>query len=353
MATIDNYHNSFPTSLQRVQEIARQNLPENPTSDDILSTQVQVFQADLTKEDQVRDVLSKFGHGGLWGVVHIAAYKAVGESNVIPLKYYENNVVATMILARVMEEFGCYRLVYSSSATVYGIPPIVPIPEVTKLDAKSPYGRSKVMSETILSDLCRSQPDTWRIISLRYFNPAGAHPSGLIGEEPRGRPGNLLPLLAHMAVGRIKEDTLLVFGKDYPTHDGTCVRDYLHVCDLADGHLYALEALEDGSTVFKHPDGVGIDVNEKEGEGKFRAFNLGGGHGSSVFDIVEAMRKATGFDYKTKVVGRRAGDVPDLTADPTLAQKILGFQAKQDLETMCRDLWNWQTKNPNGYADAA
>lgn len=147
-------------------------------------------------------------------------------------------------------------------------------------------------------------------LSLSSFSddldsPAGAHPSGLIGEEPRGRPGNLLPLLAHMAVGRIKEDTLLVFGKDYPTHDGTCVRDYLHVCDLADGHLYALEALEDGSTVFKHPDGVGIDVNEKEGEGKFRAFNLGGGHGSSVFDIVEAMRKATGFDYKTKVVGRR------------------------------------------------
>ncbi|KAG8843822.1 UDP-glucose-4-epimerase [Serendipita sp. 411] len=347
VATIDNFHNAYPKSLERVQEIARQHLPENPTKDDILSTQVHSFEADLTKEDQVRSVVSHFGQGGLWGVIHIAAYKAVGESNEIPLKYYENNVVATMILAKVMEEFGCYRLVYSSSATVYGIPPVVPIPETTRLDAMSPYGRSKVMSETILSDLCRSQRDKWRIISLRYFNPAGAHSSGLIGEEPRGRPGNLLPLLAHMAVGRIQESTLKVFGNDYPTHDGTCVRDYLHVCDLADGHLSALEALEEGSNVFEHPDGVG--VGPKEGEGKFRAFNLGKGNGMSVFDIVEAMRKATGFDFKTVVVERRAGDVPDLTADPALAKKILGFEAKQDLETMCRDLWNWQTKNPNGY----
>ncbi|CAG7847028.1 UDP-glucose 4-epimerase; AltName: Full=Galactowaldenase; AltName: Full=UDP-galactose 4-epimerase [Serendipita indica DSM 11827] len=347
VASIDNFHNAYPASLDRVQEIARQNLPENPTDDDILSTQVQSFKADLTKEDQVRSVVSSFGHGGLWGVIHIAAYKAVGESNEIPLAYYENNVSATLLLAKVMEEYGCHRLVYSSSATVYGIPPIVPIPEITKLDAMSPYGRSKVMSETILSDLCRSKPDTWKVISLRYFNPAGAHPSGLIGEEPRGRPGNLLPLLAHMAVGRIKEATLKVFGNDYPTPDGACVRDYLHICDLADGHLLALEALEDGSTVFDHPDGVGI--GPKEGEGKYRAFNLGKGQGLSVFNIVDAMRKATGFDFQTVIVGRRAGDVPDLTADPTLARKILGFEAKHDLESMCRDLWNWQTKNPEGY----
>ena len=202
-------------------------------------------------------------------------------------------------------------------------------------------------------------------MNLKRPSPAGAHPSGLIGEEPRGRPGNLLPLLAHMAVGRIKESTLKVFGNDYPTPDGACVRDYLHICDLADGHLLALEALGDGSTVFDHPDGVG--VGPKEDEGKYRAFNLGKGHGLSVFNIVDAMRKATGFDYKTEIVGRRyvhwpitifltnsrrAGDVPDLTADPTLARKILKFEAKHDLESMCRDLWNWQTKNPQGYATA-
>lgn len=170
-------------------------------------------------------------------------------------------------------------------------------------------------------------------------SPAGAHPSGLIGEDPRGRPGNLLPLLAHMAVGRVKDPVLKVFGNDYPTPDGTCVRDYVHILDLAKGHLLALEALGDNSTVFDNsPD-----------EARYKAYNLGKGKGMSVLEIVEAMRKATGFDYKTNVIGRRRGDVPDLTADPALAEKELGFKAEKDLETMCRDLWNWQTKNPQGY----
>jgi len=240
-----------------------------------------------------------------------------------------------------MAEFDCTRMVYSSSATVYGIPPIIPIPETTALRAESVYGNTKIVCETILRDLCRSQPDTWKVITLRYFNPAGAHESGLMGEDPVGRPGNLLPLLAHMAIGRVKDSVLKVFGNDYPTRDGTCVRDYIHILDLASGHLLALEALSENSTkdVFANcPDNA-----------RYKAYNLGKGKGQSVLEITEAMRKATGKDFKTEIVGRRLGDVPDLTADPSLAQKELGFSAPRDLETMCRDLWNWQTKNPHGY----
>lgn len=238
-----------------------------------------------------------------------------------------------------MDSYGCTRMVYSSSATVYGTPPNIPIPETTRLLADSVYGRTKVMSETIIQDLCHSDPKRWRAIGLRYFNPAGAHPSGLIGEDPRGRPGNLLPLLAQMAVGRVKENILKVFGNDYPTRDGTCIRDYLHVMDLASGHLLALDALAPESKVFDNCSGVA----------RYKGYNLGKGRGQSVLEIVEAMRKATGFDFKTEVIGRRLGDVPDLTADPALAEKELGFRAPQDLQTMCRDLWNWQTKNPEGY----
>jgi len=229
--------------------------------------------------------------------------------------------------------------VYSSSATVYGTPPIIPIPETTRLKADSPYGKSKVMSETIIDDLCHADPARWRAISLRYFNPAGAHSSGLIGEDPRGRPGNLLPLLAHMAIGRVKESTLRVFGNDYPTRDGTCVRDYIHVVDLASGHVLALDALDPDSNIFANcPD-----------DACYKAYNLGKGEGMSVLDILEAMRQTTRFDYKYEIIGRRRGDVPDLTADPSLAEKELGFKAPENLETMCRDLWNWQTKNPQGY----
>jgi UDP-glucose 4-epimerase len=306
-----------------------------------------------------------------------------------------------------MSEFDCSRIVYSSSATVYGDPPEVPIPETTRLKADSPYGRSKVMCESVIEDLAHgtsfcilvllqccervsaAEPKRWRAISLRYFNPAGAHPSGLIGEDPRGRPGNLLPLLAQMAIGRLNESTLQVFGDDYPTpcvsffyvvslphrsfcfpffggvqntddhfslRDGTCVRDYLHVLDLAAGHLLALDALAPGSTTF---DNCPTPAH-------YKAYNLGRGQGFSVLQILEAMRAETGFNYTYNIIGRRCvfscllvmlevsfffrrGDVPDLTADPSLAEKELGFRAKQDLKTMCRDLWNWQTKNPSGY----
>mgnify|MGYP002758980118 FL=1 len=201
----------------------------------------------------------------------------------------------------------------------------------------SPYGRSKMIDEIIIRDVCKAHPEM-RAITLRYFNPAGAHPSGLIGEDPRGKPGNLLPLLAQMAVGKYREPGLKVFGNDYPTVDGTCVRDYIHILDLAGGHLNAMVALDDDSKF----------VNMEQ-DGKYRAFNLGKGVGMSVLSMIEAMRKVTGYEFPYEIVGRRPGDVPDLTAAPQLAERELGFKAKRSLDEMARDLWNWQQKNPNGY----
>ncbi|KAJ7204388.1 THO complex subunit 1 transcription elongation factor-domain-containing protein [Mycena pura] len=335
--SLDNGHNSHPKALERVSALSRSELPEDASERDIETTEIETHSCDLTRRDEIRAVFEKYGKGGIWGVVHIAAYKAVGESVEFPLTYYENNVAATIYLLQVMSEFDCTRIVYSSSATVYGIPPLIPIPETTRLKADSPYGKTKVMSETAIEDLCHADK-RWSAISLRYFNPAGAHPSGLIGEDPKGRPGNLLPLLAHMAVGRVDASTLKVFGNDYPTPDGTCVRDYLHILDLASGHLLALEALTYESKVFNNASGA-----------RCKAYNLGQGRGISVLQIIEAMRKATGFDYKYEIIGRRAGDVPDLTADPALAEKELQFKANQDLAVMCRDLWNFQSKNPDGY----
>lgn len=335
---LDNYSNSHPRSLERVAQIARDALPADTTEQDKESTVIDSFVGDIRNEAQVRSVFEHYGKGGIWGVIHFAAYKAVGESTEVPLKYYQNNVGATMQLLQIMDEYDCPRVVYSSSATVYGTPPVIPIPETTRIAAESPYGKTKVMSEMIMQDLCSSQPQRWSAISLRYFNPAGAHPSGLIGEDPLGRPMNLLPLLAHMAIGLVKDSKLQVFGQDYPTVDGTCVRDYLHVVDLAHGHVLALQSLAPASTVFNGC-----------ADGRFKAFNLGKGHGMSVLQIVEAMRKATGHNYQYEVIGRRRGDVPELVAAPAVARAELGFDAPQDLETMCRDLWNWQTKNPKGY----
>ncbi|THH10389.1 hypothetical protein EW145_g1365 [Phellinidium pouzarii] len=338
--SLDKYHNAYPASLERVSQLARENLPKDASEKDKDTTVIDAYTCDLTKPEEIRKVFKVYGKGGIWGVIHVAAYKAVGESTVVPLTYYSNNVGATVTLLQIMDEYDCTRMVYSSSATVYGTPPEIPIPETTRLKADSPYGKTKVMCETVLDDLCSANPDRWRAISLRYFNPAGAHPSGFFGEEPKGRPGNLLPLLAHMACGRVKEDTLKVFGNDYPTHDGTCVRDYLHVVDLAAGHLLALDALAPGSSFSGWTTGAGY----------FKAYNLGKGNGLSVIDILEAMRKATSFNYKYEITGRRKGDVPYLIADPKLAEKELGFKAPQDLETMCRDLWNWQIRNPSGFA---
>ncbi|VDB92424.1 unnamed protein product [Peniophora sp. CBMAI 1063] len=336
---IDNYHNSPPAVYDRLTKIARDALPADATEQDKDSTEIDTYKVDLINAEEVRAVFEKYGKGGIWGVIHIAALKSVGESTQIPITYYHNNVAATIFLLEIMSDFECTRFLYSSSATVYGTPPHIPIPESTRLHADSPYGRSKVMSEFMLEDLCHAEPSRWRAISLRYFNPAGAHPSGFIGEDPQGRPGNLLPLLAQIAGGRIKDPEVKVFGNDYPTPDGTCVRDYLHVMDLAKGHLIALDALAPESKVFDNcPD-----------EARYKAYNLGSGRGFSVLQMIEAMRKVSGFDFKYSIIGRRRGDVPDLTADPTLAEKELGFKTEYDLETMCRDLWNWQAKNPQGY----
>ncbi|KAF8215799.1 THO complex subunit 1 transcription elongation factor-domain-containing protein [Mycena galopus ATCC 62051] len=339
--SLDNGHNSHPNALARVSALSRSELPADASERDIETTEIESHHCDLTRRDEIRAVFEKYGKGGIWGVVHIAAYKAVGESVEIPLTYYENNVTATLYLLQTMQEYDCTRIVYSSSATVYGIPPTIPIPETTRLKADSPYGKTKVMSETMLDDLCHADPK-WSAIALRYFNPAGAHPSGQIGEDPKGRPGNLLPLLAHMAIGRVDAKTLQVFGNDYPTPDGTCVRDYLHILDLASGHLLALEALAPDSKVF-----------ESTPDARYKAYNLGQGKGISVLQIIQAMHKATGFDFKYEIIGRRRGDVPDLTADPALAEKELGFKANQDLSVMCRDLWNFQSKNPEGYGKFA
>jgi len=342
VVTVDNHHNSHPKALARVAQLAKETLASTASDPDHDTTKIDAHVCDLTKPEQIRSVFEHYGKGGIWGVIHVAAWKSVGESTEIPLTYYLNNVSATVALLQIMSDYDCMRIVYSSSATVYGKPPKIPIPETTRLQAESPYAMTKIMSENIIADLCHAEPTRWRAIALRYFNPAGAHPSSVIGEDPCGRPGNLLPLLAHIAVGRIKDPKLQVFGNDYPTPDGTCVRDYLHVLDLASGHLLALDALAEGSKIF---------CSKCPNEAHFKAYNLGKGKGMSVLQIVEAMRATTGFDYQTEIIGRRRGDVPDLTADPSLAERELGFKASRDLQTMCQDLWNWQSKNPRGYED--
>ncbi|KAH9816091.1 hypothetical protein DFH28DRAFT_966044 [Melampsora americana] len=343
VVTIDNFHNSYPEAIKRVSKIALDELPINSTEQDKLDTQIKVYKGDITNKSDLEQI---FKSESIWGVIHIAAHKAVGESGEKPIQYYNNNISATINLLDVMNQNECYNLVYSSSATVYGAPDTIPIPESSPLTPESVYGRTKMMSELIIKDLCDSQPKRWRAISLRYFNPAGAHPSGLIGEDPVGKPGNLLPLLAQMAVGKIPHD-LKINGNDYPTRDGACIRDYIHVMDLAGGHINALDGLSK-ETTWQTPC-PGFSSGFGTSGGKYKAYNLGKGRGQSVFEMIEAMRKATGFDYQYEIIGRRLGDVPDLTADPSLAKKELGFNASRDLDTMCRDLWNWQSQNPKGY----
>ncbi|KAL1409739.1 UDP-glucose-4-epimerase [Vanrija albida] len=343
---IDNCHNAFPEAVKRCAEIARDELgPDAP--------QPLFHKVDLRNTAEIDAVFDKYAaDGGIWGVVHLAALKAVGESGELPLSYYRVNVAGTISLLESMQKYNVNNFVFSSSATVYGTPEVIPIPETSPLQPESAYGRTKAMVEEILHDACRSgtleRKSPLKAVSVRYFNPAGAHPSGKLGEEPRGKPGNLLPLLAQMAIGREKSE-LKVFGNDYPgSPDGTCVRDYLHIMDLAEGHLLALDAIavpESQPNIFSN--------NDPRADGFYRAFNLGRGKGQSVLMMIEAMRKATGYNYQYEIVGRRIGDVPDLTANPALAEKELGFLAKRDLDSMCRDLWNFQTKNPKGYEPSA
>jgi UDP-glucose 4-epimerase len=259
-------------------------------------------------------------------VIHFAGLKAVGESTQIPLRYYHNNITGTLILCEVMKEFGVRRMVFSSSATVYGDPPKVPITEDFPVSPTNPYGRTKLMIEEILRDLYAADPN-WQIALLRYFNPVGAHESGQIGEDPNGIPNNLFPFIAQVAVGKLKE--LPIFGNDYPTPDGTGIRDYIHVVDLSRGHLKALENLRTNPGLVK--------------------YNLGTGQGYSVLEAVAAFSKACGKPIPYKIVDRRPGDVASCYADPSLAQRELGWQADKGLTEMCADTWRWQVNNPSGY----
>jgi len=268
--------------------------------------------------------------------IHFAGLKAVGESSQIPLKYYDNNLTSTFVLINLMEEFNCRSLVFSSSATVYGAADTMPITESTTvgLGITNAYGRTKYMIEEILNDYYSStvldgKTTDWSITILRYFNPVGSHPSGLIGEDPNGIPNNLMPYVAQVAVGR--REFLTVFGDDYDTKDGTGVRDYLHVMDLADGHLSA------------------ISYMKKQGAGIY-TFNLGTGNGCSVLEMVHAMSKACGHEIKYKVGPRRPGDIATCYADASHAKTEMNWEAKRGLEEMCADLWCWQQQNPNGFA---
>lgn len=269
---------------------------------------------------------SVFAAHEISAVIHFAAFKAVGESVADPLKYYANNVAGSISLLQAMDRAGVKRFVFSSSATVYGDPDSVPIPEDAPLQATNPYGGTKLMVEQILDDLHRADPD-WRIARLRYFNPVGAHESGQMGEDPDGVPDNLMPYVSQVAVGRLPY--LRVFGDDYPTPDGTGVRDYIHVMDLADGHVAALDYLED--------------------KGGFLTVNLGTGRGVSVLEMIAAFERASGREIPYKIVERRDGDVAATYADPGLAQRLLGWRARRDLDAMCADSWRWQSANPQGY----
>lgn len=306
---LDNLCNSSAESLRRVAQITGKDVP--------------LIEADIRDEAALRAVFARYD---IHAVVHFAGLKAVGESTQLPLKYYDYNVAGTVTLCRVMADAGVKSLVFSSSATVYGAAAQVPIAETSARSATNPYGQSKLMIEYILQDLAASDAQ-WRIALLRYFNPVGAHPSGLIGEDPNGIPNNLMPFISQVAVG--KRDKLSVFGADYPTHDGTGVRDYIHVLDLADGHLKALQYIE------QH---TGVD-----------AFNLGTGQGYSVLDMVKAFAEVNAVAVPYQLVDRRPGDVAICYANPSKAAELLGWRSERGLVEMVRDSWNWQRQNPQGY----
>ncbi len=310
VVVVDNLDNSSEESLRRVSQLTGKDVEFN--------------QVDICDGPALRQVLA--AHPDLHAVIHFAGLKAVGESNEIPLRYYENNIQGTIELVKAMTEYGCFNLVFSSSATVYGDPHTVPITEDFPLQATNPYGRTKLFIEEILRDLCAAD-QRWRCVLLRYFNPIGAHASGRIGEDPQGIPNNLMPFVMQVAVGM--REKLSVFGDDYDTPDGTGVRDYIHVVDLALGHLAALDKL---------PELPGCTP-----------INLGTGQGYSVLEMVKAAEKASGRPVPYQVTPRRPGDIATCYADPAGAARLLGWQARRGLEEMCADAWRWQEQNPQGY----
>lgn len=310
VVVVDNLVNSSRESLARVEQIA--------------GKAVAFYEADVRDEASLQRV---FDAHPVTGAIHFAALKAVGESVAKPIEYYRNNIDSLLVLLDVMRQRNVKQFVFSSSATVYGVPESSPIDESFPLSATNPYGQSKLIAEQILRDVEVSDP-SWRIATLRYFNPVGAHESGLIGEDPAGIPNNLMPYVAQVAVG--KRDALNVFGNDYPTPDGTGVRDYIHVVDLARGHLAALDALATRDASF--------------------VVNLGTGQGYSVLDVVKAFEKASGRPVPYEIVARRPGDVAQCYANPAAAEKILGWKAQFGIERMCADHWRWQERNPRGFA---
>ncbi|WP_338472471.1 UDP-glucose 4-epimerase GalE [Niallia sp. XMNu-256] len=311
VVVVDNLNNSKVESLSRIKEITGKELS--------------FYKVELLDKNEVERV---FAENKIEAVVHFAGLKAVGESVRIPLYYYYNNIAGTLILCEIMNKFGIHKMVFSSSAAVYGEPQSVPISENVPLGPANPYGRTKLMIEEILQDLYISSPN-WSIALLRYFNPIGAHPSGKIGEDPSGIPNNLMPYITQVAAGKLKE--LHIFGNDYPTSDGTGVRDYIHVVDIAKGHLKAVEKILTQT-------GVG-------------AYNLGTGKGYSVLEMVNAFDRATGEKIPYKMVAPRPGDVASCYADPTKAIEELDWIAEKGMEEMCLDAWRWQKNNPNGNGD--
>lgn len=308
---VDNFSNSKPCALERVKQI---------TGKDFKS-----YEVDLLDYDALEKV---FIENKIESCIHFAGLKAVGESCEKPLLYYHNNLTGTFNLCALLQKYGAKRIVFSSSATVYGKPASVPITEDFPLSTTNPYGETKLMIERILKDV-HAADNEWSVSILRYFNPIGAHKSGLIGEDPKGIPNNLLPYVAQVATG--KRPCLSVFGDDYNTHDGTGVRDYIHVVDLAKAHLKAIERAE--------------KVNGVE------YFNIGTGVGYSVLDIVKAYEKATGAKVPYKIVPRRPGDIDECYANPDKAYRVLGWKAENDIEDMCRDSYRWQSQNPDGYGE--
>lgn len=308
---LDNLVNSKEESLKRIREISGKDF--------------KFYKVDLLDREGLDKI---FSENSIEAVIHFAGLKAVGESVSIPLRYYHNNITGTLILCEVMQKYNVKKMVFSSSATVYGMPERVPISEDFPLGATNPYGRTKLMIEEIMRDLYISDKD-WSIALLRYFNPIGAHKSGRIGEDPNGIPNNLMPYITQVAVGKLKE--LKVFGSDYPTQDGTGVRDYIHVVDLAIGHLRALEKVMSSSGV--------------------EAYNLGTGKGYSVLEMVAAFEKASDKKVPYVITDRRPGDIAACYAQPDKAKKELGWSAERDIEEMCEDSWRWQSQNPNGYGE--
>jgi UDP-glucose 4-epimerase len=310
VVVVDNLCNSKSDSLSRVEVMT--------------GRAIQFHLADLRDGEAVKNL---FDHEKIDAVIHFAGLKAVGESTQIPLDYYQNNIGGTANLLEEMHRHGVKDIVFSSSCTVYGAPESLPLREDFPLQAMSPYGQTKLTIEYMLKDLAASDPE-WNISILRYFNPVGAHPSGEIGEDPLGIPSNLLPYVTQVAVGTLEQ--LSVWGDDYDTPDGTCIRDYIHVMDLAAAHLAALNKLEENPGIIIH--------------------NIGTGRGHSVLEVVHGFEKATGRQIPYRIADRRPGDVPAVYADPTLAEKELGWKAQLGLDDICCDAWNWQRKNPRGYA---